>query len=179
MNRKQVCPLRAQAGSALIVSLLILIVLTVLGVAAMSTNSLEEKMAGNTRQSDLAFQSAESALRDGEIDLSTNNPTGYNSACTSGLCLPSTTGISVWQTVNWATNARAYGAYTGAAALAGVPKPAYIIEQMPPAVTPGCNLGQTGTYNNGPCSFQVYRITARGTGPDGTAVAMLQEAYKP
>lgn len=179
MKRNQICKPRSQAGSALIVSLLILIVLTVLGLAAMSTNSLEQKMAGNARQSDLAFQATESALRDGEIDLTTNNPTAYDSACTIGLCLPSTTGTPVWQTVNWSANARGYGSYTGAAALTGVPQPAYIIEKMPPAVTPGCNLGQTGSYDNTGCTTQLFRITARGTGPDGSAVAELQETYKP
>ncbi len=165
-----------QRGTALIVSLLILIVLTILGVAAMSTTTMEEKMAGNSRRIDLAFQSAESALRDAQIDLTKNNLTAFDSTCTNGLCLPSTTGTPVWDTVNWSTNARIYGAYTGAAAIPGGPAPVYIIEKMPPMVTPGNNLGQKD-YNSLPS--QVYRITARATGPGGVAVVELQSVYKP
>ena len=55
-----------QAGSALIVSLVILLLLTLIGVTAMSTTSLEERMAGNNRDENIAFQAAETAARDGE-----------------------------------------------------------------------------------------------------------------
>ncbi|HKK14559.1 MAG TPA: PilX N-terminal domain-containing pilus assembly protein [Gammaproteobacteria bacterium] len=50
----------------LVVSLLILLVLTIIGVTAMSTTNLEEKMAGNMRTKNLTFQAAESGLRAGE-----------------------------------------------------------------------------------------------------------------
>lgn len=169
---------KKQRGTALIVSLLILTVLTILGVASMSTNAMEEKMAGNSRKIDLAFQAAESALRDAQTDLTKNNPTVFDSTCTNGLCLPSTTGTPVWDTVNWSTNARTYGAYTGAAAIPGVPAPVYIIEKMPPVVTAGSNLGQAPSYN-GPLTSQVYRITSRATGPGGVGVVELQSVYKP
>ena len=39
----------SQTGSALIVSLMILLVLTLIGVTAMSGSNLEEKMSGNSR----------------------------------------------------------------------------------------------------------------------------------
>ena len=165
---------KKQRGTALIVSLLILLVLTILGVAAMSTTTMEEKMAGNSRKIDLAFQSAESALRDAQTDPAIKNDlTTFDSTCTNGLCLPSVTGTPVWDTVNWSTNARIYGAYTGATAIPGVPAPVYIIEKMPPVVTPGNNLGQAGS------SSQVYRITSRATGPGGVVVVELQSVYKP
>lgn len=51
-----------QKGSVLIVSLLILVVLTMIGVSSMSSSSLQEKMAGNFRDRQIAFQSAEIAL---------------------------------------------------------------------------------------------------------------------
>ncbi|HDK45694.1 MAG TPA: PilX protein, partial [Actinobacteria bacterium] len=80
---------KKQRGTALIVSLLILLVLTILGVAAMSTTTMEEKMAGNSRKIDLAFQSAESALRDAQTDPAIKNDlTAFDSTCTNGLCLP-------------------------------------------------------------------------------------------
>lgn len=51
-----------QKGSVLIVSLLILVVLTMIGVSSMSSSSLQERMAGNFRDRQIAFQSAEIAL---------------------------------------------------------------------------------------------------------------------
>ena len=57
---------RRQKGSVLAVSLVILLVLTILGVNSMSSLLLEEKMAGNTRQTMVASQAAEVALRAGE-----------------------------------------------------------------------------------------------------------------
>lgn len=55
-----------QSGIVLIVSLFILVLLTIIGVSGMKVTSLEEKMAGNDRDENVAFQAAETALRVGE-----------------------------------------------------------------------------------------------------------------
>jgi len=55
-----------QKGATLVVALLILLVLTVLGLAAMQATRMEERMAGNSRDVNLAFQGAEAGLRDAE-----------------------------------------------------------------------------------------------------------------
>jgi type IV pilus assembly protein PilX len=47
----------------LIVSLVILVVMTIVGVTAMRGTALEERMAGNLRDGTLAFEAAEAALR--------------------------------------------------------------------------------------------------------------------
>jgi type IV pilus assembly protein PilX len=65
-------PVTRQHGAILIVSLLMLLVMTLIGVTAVSTTTLEEKMAGNARQRQLAFQAAESALREAEAWLTAN-----------------------------------------------------------------------------------------------------------
>jgi len=54
--------LQSQRGVALIMSLVILIILTILGISAMGTASLEEKMSGNTQETTRAFEAAESGL---------------------------------------------------------------------------------------------------------------------
>lgn len=51
-----------QAGAALIVGLLLLLVLTVLAVSGMNTTSLNLVMAGNEQYSQNAFQAAESGI---------------------------------------------------------------------------------------------------------------------
>lgn len=53
---------RHQCGAALIMSMVILLILTLLGITAMGTSSLEEKMSGNTQEITRAFEAAESGL---------------------------------------------------------------------------------------------------------------------
>jgi type IV pilus assembly protein PilX len=75
---------RSQRGIALVVSLIMLLVLTLIGVTAMQLSTRQEKMAGNTRDLDLAFQAAEAGLRFGEFNAiesglpePTELPTGW------------------------------------------------------------------------------------------------------
>ena len=68
-----IVPRSLQSGSALVVGLLMLLVMTLTGVAAMHVTSLEEKMAGNARDRSLAFQAAETALRGGEACVTATN----------------------------------------------------------------------------------------------------------
>lgn len=51
-----------QRGSALIVSLLILLVLTIIGVTALNSTVMEEKMTSNFQTGNTAYQAAESAV---------------------------------------------------------------------------------------------------------------------
>ena len=55
-----------ERGAVLLVCLMLLLAVTVLGVAAMSSSTLQERMAGGARDYNVAFQSAEAALRVGE-----------------------------------------------------------------------------------------------------------------
>lgn len=65
MNRMK----HSQGGVVLVVSLLMLLVLTLVGVTAMQLSTRQEKMSGNTRDLDVALQAAEAALRFGESQL--------------------------------------------------------------------------------------------------------------
>lgn len=97
---------KQQAGSALPISLMILLMLTILGISNMETTIREEKMASNTIDRQKAFQAAEAALRDAErkIENTTNidkivfynggvvdNNTTVNNdgdTCLGGYCIP-------------------------------------------------------------------------------------------
>ena len=68
-GRTHVLLKRRQSGAALIISLIILVVMTIIGVSSIQTTSLEERMAGNMRDHNLAFQAAEAALRYAEQDI--------------------------------------------------------------------------------------------------------------
>lgn len=60
---------KKQRGSVLAISLIILLILTVLGVNSMSALTLEERMASHARQSMVASQAAEIAVRAAETWL--------------------------------------------------------------------------------------------------------------
>jgi Tfp pilus assembly protein PilX len=53
---------KRQNGSALIISLLILLVLTIIGVTALNSSVMEEKMASNFQTGHIAYQAAESSV---------------------------------------------------------------------------------------------------------------------
>lgn len=67
--RSRHLPRGRQRGTILVISLLLLLVMTVLALSASQTTRMQERMAGNARDLDLAFQSGEAGLRDAEARL--------------------------------------------------------------------------------------------------------------
>ena len=59
-------PAQRQQGAALFVSLMFLIILTLIGLSAANVGIMQERMAGNVRETNVAFQSAEETLREVE-----------------------------------------------------------------------------------------------------------------
>lgn len=167
---------RNQSGAVLVVSLIMLLLLTLIGVTGMQTTSMEEKMAGNTRDRSVAFQAAESALRDAERDITNSRNlvgyTGFSVGCggstgstgDDGLCYNGGTAYStdIWTTISMTSApSAAYGQFTHAAAIPNLSaQPRYIIEGLPSG---------TDTY---------YRITVRAQGALPTTVVWLQAIYR-
>lgn len=52
-----------QSGAVLVISLILLLLLTILAITASSTASLQERMAGNAQEANIAFQASESGLK--------------------------------------------------------------------------------------------------------------------
>ncbi|KMM76405.1 PilX protein [Xanthomonas sp. NCPPB 1128] len=77
---------RRQAGISLIVVLLLLLVMTLLGLAVLRGTLLQERMSSNMYDRSLGFQAAEGALRDAEKAIQnaakSGNTIGFN--CSSG-----------------------------------------------------------------------------------------------
>lgn len=81
------CHIRArQSGAVLFISLIVLIVMTIAGLAAMQGVGLDERMAGNLRDRTLAFEAAEAALREAEDVL---DSAGFGSAPAASAPTPS------------------------------------------------------------------------------------------
>lgn len=64
--------IQRERGTVLVIALVFLLIMTLSGIASMQSTSLGERMAGNTRDRNLAFQSAEAALRAAEDDVLDN-----------------------------------------------------------------------------------------------------------
>ena len=58
-----------QRGAALFISLMVLLMMTLLALAAANMSIMQERMAGNLRESNDAFQAAEATLREIETRL--------------------------------------------------------------------------------------------------------------
>lgn len=65
---------RAQQGASLVISLVILAVVTLIGVAAMQNSTLDLKLVAGSKDRATAFQAAEAALAVIEQELATNPP---------------------------------------------------------------------------------------------------------
>jgi type IV pilus assembly protein PilX len=63
---------RRQRGVALVVALILLVVATLIGLAASRGTALQERMSSNTYDRSLAFQRSESALRAAESAITAN-----------------------------------------------------------------------------------------------------------
>ena len=62
-----------QKGAALIISLILLVIMTLLGVAGIRGITQEERMANHSLDRSLAFQATEAGLREAEQLVETNN----------------------------------------------------------------------------------------------------------
>lgn len=181
----------AQRGLSLVTTLLFMVSALMLGVSVLSVNVMQERMIGNTKDRDLAFQAAEAALRDAEQDLKVNihADTEFTAACTNGLCTPPSqraTPLSVpvhdaAAGFAWTNNnqVRRYGQYTGAAAFPSIRaggQPRYVIEKLGPLGTPpGESLTRIGLEPAAPAYG--YRITAQAGGAREETVVILQSIH--
>ena len=149
-----------QRGWVLVVGLVILVMLTILSTALMKTTRLEEKMAGATRDMNLSFQAAETALRAAETFIdSINNPSIFDTTVPANgiykkqhdepeeLFLPST----------WVgKSAEIDGDLEGVPVL-----PRYMIKRLRKKLS----------------GALVFRITARGTGSTDNRATLLRSHY--
>ena len=149
MTLPSAMPITKHAGVALLVSLLMLLTITLLALAGLRDAVLQEHMSGNLHARGLAFQAAESALRDGE-DAINNKPKNVRK-CTD-IVMPSGWQISSKSFWSWLTTE----------------KPEYQIEDLGPGPGWGneaeCDGGAEATQYGSRCGELpeacYYRITA-------------------
>lgn len=81
--------LNSQNGSALIIGLLLLLVITIIAVSGVRESLMQERMSGNWHDRNLAFQASEAALREGERWLNQATANQNTAEGHSHLALPS------------------------------------------------------------------------------------------
>lgn len=78
-----------QKGAVLYVALVMLILLSLIGIAGMQVSGLQEKMSSNYRQTNLAFQNAEAGARGLEATIQTTVSSGAAFVSNQEVCSPS------------------------------------------------------------------------------------------
>jgi len=163
-----------QSGATLVIAMLMLLILTVLGIASMQVTRMEERMAGNSRDVNLAFQGAEAGLRDAEEGLRVL--TGRPNTCIAAPC-------NVWRKdflppdlrdqvlTWWTTNAREYGVAATRELTDVTRDPMIVVEDL------GFVPDSLAIGHGPPEGRNFYKITANSSGASDSAEAILESTY--
>lgn len=178
-------PIHYQSGVVMAISLIILLALTIIGITSMQVTGTEEKMAANSKNTAMAFQAADTALRAAELTLAGTSPPTFSVANNGIGGLYTTLGVgalpSYYQSIDWdSTNTvKPYAVYTSGTLTGIHHPPAYIIEQLATSTTEGASSSLESTSSASESVDETwYRITARAIGTDHNAVVILQSIYK-
>jgi len=170
---------RQQNGVALVVSLIVLVCLTMLGLTAMQRTTLDLAMAGNQREIGLMFQSAELGLVSAEnfIEASTTNA-DFDDASLGLYTVPDKDPAyrspDYFDSADWTAASQ-----TAATSLDAYEQPRFKIEylgdrsQNPLA---SIAIGNYGSQSSGDV-VSIYRSTARGAGLTGNSFRYVQSYY--
>jgi type IV pilus assembly protein PilX len=171
---------KSQQGAALLISLILLLVLTFLGITSMQTTTLEERMTANQKDYYLAFEAAEYALDFAETELAVLFSTGnFDVDGPNGLYQGHLTDSEhVWKTVNWSdeTKVKVLDDYLDFGITSEAPK--FIVEVMQ-IVESGLdthNIGNEYGEQTGATKTTIFRVTARGASGKGSVV-FLQSTF--
>jgi len=138
--------------------------MTGLAITAIRRATLDERISGNLREQNLAFQAAELALRYCQNDLEKTHSIAYRDQGNENM-------PTEWDTMDWATEK------------AVTTLPAGTVANV--AAQPQCLIEKWNFQNKAPINstsaanrLPVYLITARGVGANSNAVVWLQTTYR-
>ena len=177
---KQTLALKKQKGAVLIIAMMLLLILTVLGVSVMENSVVEERLASNAFDRNIAFQAAEAALREAEewIQSQAAMPPNTVAFAGSGSQIADLNMASWWDGYddNWLDGNEVH--------IVDIPNewevddtildhaqpPAYKVEFYNSV----CPI--TADVQEGDCRY-VFRITAKGWGERESTQVVLQTMY--
>ena len=187
-------------GSVLLLSLVMLLILTVVGVASISGVSMSGKMTNSQRDYDIAFEMAEAALVEGErwvdnydagwshSDLGcTTGSSCFTSNCTAGLCWrgkypTASTSLCEAGSGNDAANKKVWeseaiwnaNAATYSIDVSAIEPPKYLIEFLCYTPRDPESFTEPPDYTSW---VRIYRVTALAYGTDPQTRVMVQSTY--
>lgn len=174
-------PAAGQHGAALIIGLVLLISLTVVGVSLLSTTSLEQRMAGNMADMNLAFNSAETATRAFSAFVRDGNHENVEAVCQGfASCYPFEGRLEAnwWDKVDknwWENNAQVLDSRLLADRVLGVKNQPRLAVQVMKRVSYSLVRGHEQKSD----TIAYIAVTSRGTGSsDDTDVIVEQMITK-
>lgn len=155
-----------QKGFILITTLVLLVMITIIGMAQISMNSTQTKVTANTTDIEINYEKTEGALNEAInklIKQEYDNEDFANN--TNGLYLCNSNAAPTWKTLNWDSAASVIPSFQG---LSGK-QASYIVVQLPSVAQPGQNM-KTLT--------RIYRVTSRSVAQSGLSSVMLQNTVQ-
>lgn len=173
MNNLPDWPAR-QHGVSLLVVLVLLLIMTVLGLAVLRSTLMQERMSGNLLDRNLNLQAAEAALREGETLAAAQVaiPT-TGSGCVNGVCeTPNPASVARWLDTGFAGWRNAATNFGGTMAS----PPQFFIEYLGTSESwLECNLDPKYQAKE-ICVRPMYRVIARSQAA-GRASVTLQSTF--
>ncbi len=179
-------PKRAQRGVALLMVLILLLVMTLLGLASMRGTLMEERMSANLYDRGIGFQAAEAALREAEALIAAGGltfPTSGN--CSNGLC-PQRTALDATDVSYWLNSSSGWRNATSnvnvdndgaGAGTAIATTPQFIIEPL--GLGPNWFACDRFQPVDPLCLTPRYRVTARSGGTERAQVLIQSTVSAP
>lgn len=160
-----VCKARRQSGVVLPIVMILMVILGVLAVSGMDDTAMQERMAGNLRDREVAFQAAESALRMGEGLIQANRSIAEGNLDVSGA------EAAVWDGVTPEPSGTRTGLYGGDDRIRLALDPVYYVG---PPLLLRINPGET------PPQFrQIFPVMSRALGATDSTVVILRSTFEP
>ena len=158
-----------ERGAALVVSLILLLIMTIIGVAAMNGARLEVSMAGMMQREEVALRSAERTLAEGER-YTENNIDNHISTEVEGHYLPGDE-PDVSQT-DWTFLA----IQNDEGESEEVARDEFVVEYLGLMPLPGSALNDGGDPSIPGDKINTYRVSARSE-TEGNAVRIVESIY--
>ena len=154
-----------QSGIVLPIVMILMVILGVLAVSGMDDTAMQERMAGNLRDREVAFQAAESALRMGEGWIQTNRSEAEGNTEMSGAQ------AATWDGLSPEPSGVRTGLYGGDDRISLAADPVFFVG--PPQLL-RVNPGET------PPQFrQIFPVISRALGATDTTVIILRSTFEP
>lgn len=177
---------KKQRGMVLVIGLIMLLLMTIVGLAAIRGTGLQESMAGNMRDRNLSFQAAEAGLRVGEEFVSQNGVEQLEFNGTPSWQLPDQNKpglipVQNWDAARWANDGNPVDASMQLSSISAANRPRYVVEKvvvstLSAARQDGSGVGLGSLESTEPPEY--YRVTSLGIGGTGTSQSIVQTSYR-